>query len=106
MGDDLHHPGQDAHRRAGEERRAGEPGTAHGGDRAGAAGADRMTRSGRIAIGVALAGAVIAGAGWYWQSQIIGVGAQWYLKRIAAREEATGSLEERRQAVLRMHRML
>ncbi len=65
-----------------------------------------MTRSGRIALGVALAGAVIAGAGWYWQSQIIGVGAQWYLKRIAAREEATGSLEERRQAVLRMHRML
>lgn len=65
-----------------------------------------MTRRTRVAIGVALAAILLAGAGWYWQSELIGIGARWYLERVAAREEASGSLEERRTAVARMHRML
>ena len=65
-----------------------------------------MTRRGRIALGTALFAAILAGAAWYWQSELIGIGARWYLKQVAAREEASGSLEERRKAVARMHRML
>src|SRR5690349_9182193 len=50
---------------------------------------------------------VVAGAaGWYWQSEIIGYGTKWYLARVAAREEASGSLDQRRQAVAKVHRML
>lgn len=45
-------------------------------------------------------------AAWYWQSQLIGVGARWYLAAVAAREEASGDLAERRAAVARMHRLL
>lgn len=60
----------------------------------------------RLLVGVALAVAAAGAAGWYWQSELIGVGARWYLARVAAREEASGSLEERRQAVGRMHRLL
>ena len=65
-----------------------------------------MTRGARIAIGVAAAAVIIGGAAWHWQSEIIGVGARWYLQRVAAREEASGSLEERRRTVAQMHRML
>lgn len=50
--------------------------------------------------------AVAGAAGWYWQSELIGIGARWYLSRVAAREEASGALDERRQAVARMHRLL
>jgi hypothetical protein len=65
-----------------------------------------MRRGARIAIGVALAAVVAGCAGWYWQSELIGVGARWYLQRVAVREEASGSLDERRRAVTRMNRML
>lgn len=65
-----------------------------------------MTRRTRIVLAAALSVVTLAGAGWYWQSELIGVGARWYLKRVAAREEASGSLDERRTAVARMHRML
>jgi hypothetical protein len=60
----------------------------------------------RIALGVGLAVVVAGGAAWHWQSEIIGVGARWYLQRVAAREEASGSLEERRRTVAQMHRIL
>lgn len=49
---------------------------------------------------------VAAAAAWHWQSRLIGVTAQWYLGRIAAREEADGDLTRRRAAVARMHRIL
>jgi hypothetical protein len=65
-----------------------------------------MTRGGRIAIGVAALAVAGGAAAWHWQSELIGVGARWYLSRIAAREESSGSLADRRQAVARMHRML
>ena len=64
-----------------------------------------MTRT-RIAIGAGLALIVAAIAAWHWQSEIIGVGARWYLERVAAREQASGSIAERRTAVARMQRML
>lgn len=47
-----------------------------------------------------------AAAAWHWQSQLIGMGARWYLSYVAAREEAGGALTSRRQAVARMHRLL
>jgi hypothetical protein len=65
-----------------------------------------VTRAARLALGAGLGLAVAAAAVWYWQSEIIGVGARWYLQRVAAREEASGSLEERRRAVYQMHRLL
>jgi hypothetical protein len=65
-----------------------------------------MTRRRRIALSAALAAALLVAAGWYWQSQLIGIAARWYLAQVAAREEASGSLEARRKAVARMHRLL
>ena len=65
-----------------------------------------MSRGARIAVGAGLGLAVAAVAIWYWQSEIIGISARWYLKQVAAREEASGSLEERRKAVHQMHRLL
>lgn len=65
-----------------------------------------MTSRRRTALvaGVALLG--LGAAAWQWQSHLIGLGARWYLSRIAAGEEASGSLTERRQAVARVHRSL
>jgi hypothetical protein len=37
---------------------------------------------------------------------LVGVGARWYLARVAAREEASGELTRRRTAVARIHRLL
>ncbi|MBX3023494.1 hypothetical protein KF840_01150 [bacterium] len=65
-----------------------------------------MRRPARLAIAAAGCAVVLGGAGWYWQSELIGVGARWYLERVAAREEASGSLAERRAAVARMHGLL
>lgn len=65
-----------------------------------------MRRWKRI-LAVTAAVLVVAGAaGWYWQSELIGLGTKWYLARVAAREEASGSLDQRRQAVAKVHRML
>ena len=44
--------------------------------------------------------------GWRYQSVLAGAGARWYLSRIAAREQATGSLDERRAVVARVNRAL
>ena len=65
-----------------------------------------MSRGARIAAATLAVAAVVGGAAWYWQSELIGVGARWYLSRVAAREESSGALDERRQAVARMHRIL
>jgi len=60
----------------------------------------------RVVLVVALLAAAAGAAAWYWQSALIGVGARFYLARIAAREEATGDLSQRRATVRRMNRML
>lgn len=61
----------------------------------------------RRALLIALVGlALLAGAAWHWQSQLIGAGARWYLARVAAREEARGDLAQRRDAIARMQRLL
>ena len=65
-----------------------------------------MSRWKRILAGTAGFAALAIGAGWYWQSQLIGIGTRWYLARIAAQEEAQGDLRQRRDTVARINRML
>jgi hypothetical protein len=65
-----------------------------------------MTRARRVLLGAVGVVALIGVAGWYWESQLIGVGARAYLAWVASREEASGSLDKRREAVSRMQRML
>ncbi|MEO8603718.1 MAG: hypothetical protein ABI629_14185 [bacterium] len=65
-----------------------------------------MSRRRRILLGVVGGIALVAAAGWYWESQIIGLGARWYLGWVASREEASGELTKRREAVARMQRVL
>jgi hypothetical protein len=55
----------------------------------------------RIALSLVL---TIGFAAWHWQSELIGLGARWYLQRIAARDG--GGTGERRAVVERMHRLL
>src|SRR5260370_27689970 len=64
-----------------------------------------MTRRTRWLVLAALAVGA-CGATWYEQSRLIGLGTRWYLARVAAQEEAQGGLAQRRDAVLRIHRML
>ena len=52
----------------------------------------------RFLSGLLLLLVVGGAAGWYWQSQIIGVAGRWYMSRMAAREDRSGSLDERREA--------
>lgn len=56
---------------------------------------------------VALALLVVGStACWYWQSELIGLSSRWYLQRVAAREEHSGDLRERRQVVAHTNRLL
>ncbi len=65
-----------------------------------------MSRRRRLLLAGAAVLVLAGSAAWYWQSQLIGIGARWYLAQVAAREEASGDIGERRAAVARMHRML
>lgn len=65
-----------------------------------------MRRWARPLLVAGLLGLAGCAAAWHWQSALIGVAARWYLGHVAAGEEASGSLEQRRQAVARMHRVL
>lgn len=65
-----------------------------------------MTRRRKVLIGTAIVLVLAGGAAWHWQSQLIGIGARWWLGRIAAREEATGDLTRRREQIARMHKLL
>ena len=65
-----------------------------------------MTRRRRVLLFTLLVLAVAGGATWYWQSQLIGLGARWYLARLADREAAQGDVTQRRAAVARVHRLL
>jgi hypothetical protein len=60
----------------------------------------------RVLLAVLLLLVVGVGAAWYWQSQVIGTAGRWYLSRIAARENASGSLDERRRMLAQMNRYL
>ena len=60
----------------------------------------------RIIVSAAILIVVGAVLGWRYQSEVIGVGARWYLTRVALREQSAGELVQRRTAVARMHRML
>ncbi len=65
-----------------------------------------MTRRRKIVAGGLIALAIAGAAAWHWQSQLIGIGARWWLARIAAREEATGDLTTPPRAVARTHKLL
>jgi len=60
----------------------------------------------RVLLGLLLLLVVCGAAAWYWQSQLIGTAGRWYLSRIASRENASGSLEERRKMLAQMNRYL
>lgn len=49
---------------------------------------------------------VLAAAGWIWRNELVGVATRVYLARLAAAEEDSGDLTQRRAAVARVHRML
>jgi len=56
-----------------------------------------------------VAGVVLGIAGgfvWRYQSAIIGRAAEWYLRRVAAREQTTADLTQRRAVVTGLHRAL
>jgi len=61
-----------------------------------------MHRRLRIALALVL---TIGLAAWHWQSELIGLGARWYLQRIAARDGA-GRIDQRRAVVDRMHHLM
>ena len=63
-----------------------------------------MSRRRILLVAVALL--VLGGAAWHWQSHLIGLAARGYLSRVASGEEASGSIDERRKAVARIHRTL
>jgi hypothetical protein len=60
----------------------------------------------RALLAVVLLLVVGGGAAWYWQSQLIGNAGRWYLGRIAGRENASGTLDERRRILAQMNRYL
>lgn len=55
---------------------------------------------------VLLVVAVAGGMAWRHQSQLIGIGARWYLESVAESEERSGDLNRRREMVARVHRQL
>jgi hypothetical protein len=48
----------------------------------------------------------VGAAAWYWQSQLIGLSARWYLSRVASNEGDPASVAKRKQVVSQMNRML
>jgi len=60
----------------------------------------------RVLAGAVFVLSMMAAAGWYWQSELLGMAGRVYLERVAAAEESSGVLTERRAAVDRIHRTL
>jgi hypothetical protein len=59
----------------------------------------------RLVLALAVV-AALGAAAWHWQSQLIGMGARWWLERVATREASSGELTGRRDVVARMNRAL
>jgi hypothetical protein len=64
-----------------------------------------MTRR-RVLLAILLLVVALGGLGWRYQSRVIGIGARAYLGWVARREEATGDLTRRREAVARLNKLL
>jgi hypothetical protein len=62
-----------------------------------------MKRALPVILLLVLAGGVAA---WYWQSQLIGNAGRWYLGRIAASENQTGSVAKRRDILTQINRYM
>jgi hypothetical protein len=60
----------------------------------------------RFLSGLLLLFVVGGAAAWYWQSQLIGMTGRWYMARIAAREDRSAVLDERRAFLAQMNRYL
>ena len=58
-----------------------------------------------LATGI-LTVALVLSAAWYFQSELIGFAAKFYLQRVAASEEIRGDLTLRRRTVHRLHRQI
>lgn len=58
-----------------------------------------------LAIAALVVVTSVVGA-WSYQSEIIGVAARLYLQRVASREDQSGDLTRRRQAIADLHRQL
>jgi hypothetical protein len=59
----------------------------------------------RLLIALAVLGLTSALV-WRYQSELIGIGARWYLDRVAAREASQGSVSDRRIVLARVHGLL
>jgi hypothetical protein len=57
----------------------------------------------RIVLGLVVVLVIGAVGVWRYQSELIGVGARWYLARMAAQEEREGTIENRRRVLTQIH---
>lgn len=65
-----------------------------------------MSRRARRWTWIAAATVAVAALAWRYQSEVIGYGFKLYLERVAASEEKSGDVTQRRQTVARVHRQL
>jgi hypothetical protein len=63
----------------------------------------RVLRRRRFTVALFVVVVVLGGLAWHHQSTLIGIGARWYLQRLAAGD---GSLARQRTAVAGLHRLL
>ena len=59
----------------------------------------------RLLIVLAVLG-LTAALVWRYQSELIGIGARWYLDRVAAREASGGRIADRRAVLSRVHGLI
>jgi hypothetical protein len=69
------------------------------------AGHCHVMRSRRLLVALLIV-VVVGALAWRYQSELIGLGARWYLSRMAARESADNTLTRRRAVVSQFHRLL
>jgi hypothetical protein len=60
----------------------------------------------RIVLAGVLGLVASVAAAWHWQSELIGVGARWYLARVAAADTRAGDVAGRRAVLVQVHRAL
>lgn len=66
----------------------------------------RMRRRTRILLVTVVVLATAGVAAWYWQSQLIGRAAEWYLAGVAGREQDAADVSHRRRVVAAFNRQL